>query len=413
MVALMGLLHFHLAGHQAIPLVGNATGTIGDPSGRSTERVALDQDVLARNVAGIEAQLERFFARGTEYASTRIADLDPSTLQPVRVLHNADWYRGIGVLEFLGTVGRHARIGAMLARDSVKSRLQTPQGISFTEFSYQLLQAYDFWYLYHHHGCRIQLGGSDQWGNIIAGTDLIHRLPGAQPLPMASRSLDDGDGAFGLTIPLLTTASGEKFGKSAGNAIWLDETRTSPFDIYQFFVKTADSDVERFLKMFTLLPLSRIARVVEEHRDAPENFAAQKLLAAETTELIHGKEGVQQALCATEVLFGSRKSLGLQQFTGHDFASAFIRDPRMVSLDRSAVVGKSIDEIAVLLDSCRSKSEAARLVRGGGLYWNNRPVTDSKWVPEAERGDFVGGGTIGILRTGKTNCRLLRLLDAE
>ncbi|KAJ2302540.1 tyrosyl-tRNA synthetase, partial [Coemansia sp. Cherry 401B] len=258
--------------HQAIPLVGNATGTIGDPSGRSTERVALDQDVLARNVAGIEAQLERFFARGTEYASTRIADLDPSTLQPVRVLHNADWYRGIGVLEFLGTVGRHARIGAMLARDSVKSRLQTPQGISFTEFSYQLLQAYDFWYLYHHHGCRIQLGGSDQWGNIIAGTDLIHRLPGAQPLPMAS-------------------PSGEKFGKSAGNAIWLDETRTSPFDIYQFFVKTADSDVERFLKMFTLLPLSRIARVVEEHRDAPENFAAQKLLAAETTELIHGKEG--------------------------------------------------------------------------------------------------------------------------
>ncbi|KAJ2482580.1 tyrosyl-tRNA synthetase [Coemansia sp. RSA 2131] len=412
MVALMGLLHFSLAGHQAIPLVGNATGTIGDPSGRNTERVALDHQELATNVAGIEAQLIRFFDRGTQYALTRIPSLDPSSLKPVRVLHNADWYKGLGVLDFLGTVGRHSRVGTMMARDSVKSRLQSMHGISFTEFSYQLLQAYDFWHLYHHYGCRVQLGGSDQWGNITAGTDLIHRLPGAQTLKVSSESDNTSDEAFGLTIPLLTTASGEKFGKSAGNAIWLDEARTSPFDIYQFFIKTADTDVERFLKMFTLLPLPQIAQTIEEHTRAPHNFIAQKLLAAEVTELIHGTQGVQQALCATQVLFGNRQTLEAQKFTSKDFAAAFAHDQRMVEVARSCIIGKSVADIAVLLGSCKSKSEATRLVRGGGLYWNGAVVEDSKWVPSVEKGDFVGEGTVGIVRTGKTNYRLLRLLDS-
>ncbi|KAJ2497698.1 tyrosyl-tRNA synthetase [Coemansia sp. RSA 1972] len=401
MVTLMGLLHFSLAGHQAIPLVGNATGSIGDPSGRNTERTALDRDELAANVAGIEAQLVRFFARGTQYAVSRIPHLDPSLLKPVRVLHNADWYTSLGVLDFLGTVGRHARVGTMMARDSVKSRLQSVHGISFTEFSYQLLQAYDFWHLYHHHKCRVQLGGSDQWGNITAGTDLIHRMHGPQP---------SGE-AFGLTIPLLTTASGEKFGKSAGNAIWLDETRTSPFDIYQFFIKTADSDVERFLKIFTLLPLSRIAQVIEEHKGAPHTFIAQKLLAAEVTELIHGTQGVQQALCATEVLFGNRQTLEAQKFTSDDFDAAFAHDQRMVKVARASVIGKTVADIAVLLGSCKSKSEATRLARGRGLYWNGT-VVDSKWIPCVEKGDFVGDRTVGVVRTGKTNYRLLKLLDS-
>ncbi|KAJ2451126.1 tyrosyl-tRNA synthetase [Coemansia sp. RSA 2336] len=409
MVTLMGLLHFHLAGHQVLPLVGNATGAIGDPSGRSTERVALEQDVLAKNIAGIELQLRRFFERGTAYAQSRIPDLDPDALRPVRVLHNADWYRGLGVLQFLGSVGRHVRIGAMMARDSVKSRLQSPQGISFTEFSYQLLQAYDFWYLYHHHGCRVQLGGSDQWGNITAGTDLIRRLPGPQSTSSEQDSQGVGE-AFGLTIPLLTTASGEKFGKSAGNAVWLDETRTSPFDIYQFFVKTSDADVEKFLKMFTLLPLPKIAQVVEDHSQAPHNFLAQKLLAAEVTQLIHGQAGLNQALCATEVLFGSRQSLESRQFTRQDFVNAFLGDHRLVSVPRSQVLGKPISEIAVLLGSCKSKSEATRLARSGGLYWNSQPIADSKWTPSVEGGDFIGENTIGIVRTGKTNYRLLQIL---
>ncbi|KAJ1837904.1 tyrosyl-tRNA synthetase, partial [Coemansia sp. RSA 2703] len=305
MVTLMGLLHFHLGGHQAIPLVGNATGMIGDPSGRSTERVALDRETLARNIAGIEAQLQRFFSRGTEYALKRMPEIDPTRLRKVCVLHNADWYQDMNILQFLGSVGRYSRVGAMMARDSVKSRLQSMHGISFTEFSYQLLQAYDFWHLYHHHGCRIQLGGSDQWGNITAGTDLIHKMPFQQDGCdtgglIAEPENGSVDTAYGLTIPLLTTSSGEKFGKSAGNAIWLDEAKTSAFDIYQFFVKTSDADVERFLKMFTLLPVRRIAEVMSEHREVPENFAAQRLLAAEVTELIHGQSGLNRALCATE-----------------------------------------------------------------------------------------------------------------
>lgn len=408
MVTLMGLLHFHLAGHQAIPLVGNATGSIGDPSGRSTERVALDEHTLAKNINGIEAQLVRFFQRGTDYATRRIPELDPTKLKQIRILHNADWYKDMDILSFLGHVGRHARVGAMMARDSVKSRIQTTQGISFTEFSYQLLQAYDFWYLYHHHGCRIQLGGSDQWGNITAGTDLIHRMP-------LSSNSNTKEEAFGLTIPLLTTSSGEKFGKSAGNAIWLDETKTSPFDIYQFFVKTADADVERFLKMFTLLPLPKINDVMAEHVHQPERFVAQKMLAAEITELIHGPEGVKQAQCATQVLFGNGKLSDIQRFTAQDFIDAFAHDKRMITVTKAKIMDKTISDVAVLVGSCKSKSETARLVHNCGLYWNNEPVNDAKWIPvcsqDPQLNNFIGQGSIGIIRTGKTNYRLLRLLE--
>ncbi|KAJ2084216.1 tyrosyl-tRNA synthetase [Coemansia sp. RSA 988] len=405
MVTLMALLHFHLAGHRAIPVVGSATGMIGDPSGRSTERAVLEAQELAHNISGIEAQLQRFFARGAEYAAGRVQGLDTAMLQEVQVLRNGDWYSGMGVLEFLGSVGRHARIGTMMARDSVRTRMQSEQGISFTEFSYQLLQAYDFWYLYQHHGCRIQVGGSDQWGNITAGTDLIHRM-------CNTTGQADTEAAYGLTIPLLTTASGAKFGKSAGNAVWLDEQRTSAFDVYQFFVRTADSDVERQLKQLTLLPLERIAQTMAEHTRAPERFAAQRLLAAEVTELLHGAAGVRQAQCATEVLFGEGPSeAGEYQLTAEDFAQAFAGDRRMVAVTRAQVAELEIDALAVLTGACTSKSEAARLARGGGLYWNGRAVSDSKWKPRADNGDFVGGGTIGVIRTGKANHRMVRVVD--
>ncbi|KAJ2732941.1 tyrosyl-tRNA synthetase [Coemansia sp. BCRC 34962] len=421
MVTLMGLLHFHLAGHQVLPLVGNATGMIGDPSGKSSERVALGQSTLAKNVAGIEAQLDRFFRRGTRYAAQRMPDLDHRGLKPVRILHNADWYQDMNILAFLGHIGRYARVGTMMARDSVKSRLQSSQGISFTEFSYQLLQAYDFWYLYHHHGCCVQLGGSDQWGNITAGTDLISRMPFSETknetgeTSVLYENLDTSSkggesGPLGITISLLTTASGEKFGKSAGNAIWLDENRTSAFDVYQFFVKTADADVEKLLKMFTLLPLPRIEQVMLTHREAPERFVAQKLLAAEVTELIHGIPGLQKALCSTAVLFGDQLS-SIQQFSEQDFVDTFAHDQRMVSVPASDIEGKSVSDIAVLLGSCQSKSAAARLMSAGGLYWNNKPVVDKMWKPLVGTDDFLGQGTIGILRTGKTSHRILRVIS--
>ncbi|KAJ2162145.1 tyrosyl-tRNA synthetase [Coemansia sp. RSA 552] len=394
MATLMALLHFHLGGHQAVALVGSATGTIGDPSGRSTERTVLARQELTRNVDAIDAQLRRFFERGTAYAQ-RHMEINDAALQPVVVARNADWYENMGVLDFLGRVGRHARVGAMMARDSVRSRLQSPQGLSFNEFSYQLLQAYDFWHLHREHACSVQIGGSDQWGNITAGADLIRRM-------------DPDASVYGLTVPLLTTTSGEKFGKSAGNAVWLDETRTSPFAVYQFFVRTADADVERLLKVFTLLPLDRIETVMQEHRAAPEGFGAQALLAAEATELIHGAAGLQQALCATEVLFGGAN---LNRFSAAEVASAFAGDSRMVTVSRTAAAGKAVDELAVLAGAVRSKSEAARLVQGGGLYWNGHVVTDRKWVPDATTGDYVGEGTVGVVRTGKANHRLIQLVD--
>ncbi len=228
LVTLMGLLHFHIRGHQTIALVGGATGSIGDPSGRQSERVPLTQEVLQANVAGIESQIHRFFKHGASYAEKH-GFSTTNYLKP-KVLNNFSWFNSMTVIDFLGSVGRYARVNTMLAKESVKSRMDTTQGISFTEFSYQLLQAYDFWYLYKHHDCRIQLGGSDQWGNITAGIDMISKR---RTVDEEEKKDDMESRAFGITIPLLLTSTGEKFGKSAGNAVWLDESMTSVFDFYQ------------------------------------------------------------------------------------------------------------------------------------------------------------------------------------
>ncbi|KAG0309122.1 tyrosyl-tRNA synthetase, partial [Dissophora globulifera] len=262
LVTLLGLLHFHIKGHTTIGLVGGATGSIGDPSGKSTERQPMSAATLAKNVAGIDAQFQQFFQRGRAYAENRGYSVQGAG-GLVKVVNNKTWFGKLSALEFLGDIGRYARVGTMIARDSVKSRLESPQGISFTEFSYQLLQAYDFWHLYHEDRCRIQLGGSDQWGNITAGIDLIHKKKKTTDEQVVIDSHNESEsekspGAYGLTIPLLTTATGEKFGKSAGNAVWLDEKMTSLFDFYQFFVKTADADVGRYLHYFTLLSADEI-----------------------------------------------------------------------------------------------------------------------------------------------------------
>ncbi|KAI7865165.1 hypothetical protein BDF14DRAFT_1092826 [Spinellus fusiger] len=259
LVTLMGILHFHIRGHQTIALVGGATGSIGDPSGRQSERVPLSQQVLTANVQGIEAQIHRFFSNGTAYAQQH--GFHQETVTP-KVLNNYTWFQSMSALELLGEVGRYARVNTMLGKESVKTRLDSTQGISFTEFSYQLLQAYDFWHLYHKESCRIQLGGSDQWGNITAGIDMIHR----KPYPQTTAEEHSQETAFGITIPLLLTSTGEKFGKSAGNAVWLDETMTSVFDFYQFFMKTQDEDVSRYLSMLTLLDSKKIDTIMQEHK---------------------------------------------------------------------------------------------------------------------------------------------------
>ncbi|KAI7883541.1 putative tyrosine-tRNA ligase [Lichtheimia hyalospora FSU 10163] len=395
LVTLMGLLHFGIHGHQAIALVGGATGSIGDPSGRKSERVPLTRDVLEQNVAGIERQIHRFFENGTTYAARHGYS---SATKPPKVLNNYDWFSGMSALEFLGDVGRYARVNTMLGKESVKSRIESTQGISFTEFSYQLLQAYDFWYLYQNHGCRVQLGGSDQWGNITAGIDMINRKRGM----VEEESLEDR--AFGITIPLLLTSSGEKFGKSAGNAVWLDESMTSFFDFYQFFMKTADDDVAKYLSMFTLLQRDQIKEIIHEHQKNPENRLAQQELANQTTELVHGVDGLHKAQTATKVLFGG----DLGSVTGEEIVQAFKDDSsRLVQLDRNQVIGLGLDGIATLAKATKSKSDAQKRIKAGGLYLNNTRVADPRYkVVESDLLD----GQVCVIRCGKSSYHLVHVV---
>jgi len=409
LVTLMGLLHFHIQGHQAIALIGGATGSIGDPSGRQSERVPLSQDTLQTNISHITAQIHRFFENGSCYAERRGWLKNESEQYTPKVLNNIEWFKGMSALEFLGDVGRYARVSQMLARESVKSRLDTEHGISFTEFAYQLLQAFDFWYLYHHHSCRIQLGGSDQWGNITAGIDMIHKKkPNSTSLYVPATDDDQEirrieDRAFGITIPLLLTSKGEKFGKSAGNAVWLDETMTSLFDFYQFFVKTADEDVERYLPLFTLMSPEELQFIMHEHKKNPEKRLAQHRLAEEATELVHGLESVSKAKTATKVLFGG----DLAEIGANDIIKAFAHDSqRLRTAQVDQVLNVGIDAVAVLAGATKSKSETQKLIKSGGVYLNNTKVTDPR--AKIQSTDLLNN-KLCVLRIGKSSYHMLHI----
>ncbi|CEI92781.1 Putative Tyrosyl-tRNA synthetase [Rhizopus microsporus] len=393
LVTLMGLLHFHIRGHQTIALVGGATGSIGDPSGRKSERVPLTKEVLATNVAGIESQIHRFFKNGTTYARQRGYDGNERT---PKVLNNYDWFSSMTALDFLSDIGRYARVNTMLAKESVKSRIESTQGISFTEFSYQLLQAYDFYYLYKHHDCRVQLGGSDQWGNITAGIDLISKKRQDEKEDLQSR-------AFGITIPLLLTSTGEKFGKSAGNAVWLDETMTSVYDFYQFLMRSSDDDVGKYLRMFTLLSPNEIKDIMNEHQKSPELRIAQTKLANETTELVHGSDGLQRAQTATRVLFGQTDSL-----SGDQIIQAFKGDKhRFTQLEKSRLIGAGLDQIAAMTNAVKSKSEAQKKMKAGGFYLNNTRITHHQTTLTEQ--DLIDGKVV-ILRIGKSSFYLIEAI---
>ncbi|TFY65347.1 hypothetical protein EVJ58_g2026 [Rhodofomes roseus] len=353
LLPLLCLLHFQLRGHKIISLVcillhtsqsclidnrqiGGATGLIGDPSGRSTERPLAAASVVEDNVTSLSDAIQRFFAGAMEYARKRLPPSETQLSLP-DVRNNLHWFKDMGLLEFLRTVGIYHRVNNMMARESVRARLSSQQGISFTEFTYQLLQSYDFLRLHKDAGCNIQLGGSDQWGNIVAGIDLINHVNAA--------SSPDGkpDKGYGIVTPLLTTASGEKFGKSAGNAVSLDPSVTNVFDFYQFFLRTTDADVGRYLKMFTLLPIAKIDEVVQNHERAPELRTAQRLLAEEVTELIHGKDGVRRAVAATAVLYGS----DFTSVKASDVVEALTGLPILHVLDDVEVFGIPAPKLAV------------------------------------------------------------------
>lgn len=270
LLVLMNLLHWQRGGHQVLALVGGATGLIGDPSHRTKERDLLQQDVIDKNIRGIEKNIRTIFENHEKY----FYEQKEFPLKPVTVVNNIEWYKNVNVIDFIRSVGRHFRMGTMLIKTSVESRLKSDTGMSFTEFTYQIFQAYDWLCLLNKHNCRFQVGGSDQLGNITAGHELISRTAKKE--------------VFGLTLPLITAEGGKKFGKSLGNAVWLAPEKSSSFSLYQFFIRTTDSDVENYLKLFTFLPLNYIKQLMIEHKEQPELRKAQKKLAENVTLLVHG-----------------------------------------------------------------------------------------------------------------------------
>lgn len=349
MVAIMVLKQFQLHGHRPIALIGGGTGLIGDPSGRSSERNLLDAEQLKTNIKGIRKSLGKILEFEGENAAT--------------LVNNGDWLGEFKFLDFLRDVGRHFRLGEMLAKDSVRTRLDSESGMSFTEFCYQLLQAYDFRYLLEEYDCVLQCGGSDQWGNITAGKEFIRRTVGKQ--------------AFGMTTPLLVDSEGKKMGKSVGGAVWLNEEKLSPYEFYQYWVRQDDRDIERFLKMVTLLPLDEIAKVVAEHAEDPGKRIGQKRLALEVTALIHGAEEARKAKDASEALFGGALA-GKQDSE----MRAIFNDVPSVQLPRADLdAGLDVLDLLTRTNLSSSKKEARRLVAQNGLYLNNAP---EPW-PQEER----------------------------
>ncbi|EEY64400.1 tyrosyl-tRNA synthetase, putative [Phytophthora infestans T30-4] len=338
----IALRHFQRAGVRPILLVGGATGMIGDPSGKSEERVLLSDDTVLHNAQEI--------AKGL----SAVLDFDDPKTGAI-ICNNAEWHTQMSAVTWMRDIGRHFRVNAMLQRESVKKRLETDQGISFLEFSYQLFQAYDFLHLYRNYGCVAQIGGSDQWGNIASGIELVRK--------------STGEGVFGATLALLTTATGEKYGKSAGNAIWLDSEKTSVFDFYQFFLRSDDRDVEKLLNSFTFREVDEIHGIIAEHEKAPEKRAAQKVLAEEITVMMHGQEGLKAALDATEMLFGKKTG----PLTSEEML-CMAGDAPMTVLSRADVINQSLVDLAVRIGATKSKAECRRLIKSGGVYLNNERV---------------------------------------
>ncbi|MCK9488245.1 MAG: tyrosine--tRNA ligase [Xanthomonadales bacterium] len=379
---LMGQLtlrRFQLAGHHPIALAGGATGMIGDPSGKSAERNLLSPEQLAHNVAAIGGQL------------SGLLDFD-STTNPARLVDNADWMRPLGFLEVLRDVGKHFPVTAMLAKDSVRSRMDSDAGISYTEFSYQILQAYDFHYLRQALDCELQIGGSDQWGNITAGIDFVRRK--------------SAHTVWGLTFPLITRADGSKFGKTESGAVWLDPQRTSPYRFYQFFLNTEDERVVDYLKKFTFLERAQIEELAQAQQDNPGARAAQRALAEEVTRLVHGQAALAAAIKASAILFGG----SIEDIDEAVFGDVVGEVPTF-PLPRTQLAGDGVALVDLLITAglCPSRGQARRDIDGGGIYLNNER--------SAEAGRQVGSndllfGRYLLLRKGKKSYAVIALVDA-
>jgi tyrosyl-tRNA synthetase len=392
LLPIMGLARLQRFGHTPIAIAGGGTGLIGDPSGKTQERLLLTNEKVEENLAGIQGQLARFL------------DFDAKA-NPARIVNNADWLATISLMEFLRDVGKHFTVNGMVAKESVKRRLEQADGISFTEFSYMLLQAYDYLVLYDRYGCRLQMGGSDQWGNITAGADLIRRLRGEREGVQAGPNAEKAKPlAHGLVFPLVTTSSGVKFGKTEAGAVWLSAELTSPFRFYQFWLNVDDRDVVHYLKSFTWLGQEEIAELEEKLRTAPQEREAQRTLAREVTRAVHGETEVDKAVRASRILFGE----SMADLEPRDVAEIFADVPSS-QIERSRLVpdGLPLVELLVAAGLVPSKSEARRAIQGGGIYVNNQREADEKRRISAV--DAIGRELL-VLRKGRKDYHLVRVV---
>lgn len=379
LVPILLLYHLQRAGHKPLALVGGATGMVGDPSGKSEERNLLNEETLSKNVAGVRKQLEKYL------------DFDSSKKNCAEIVNNYDWFKGLGFIDFLRDVGKHITVNYMMAKDSVKKRIEGDTGISYTEFAYQLMQGYDFYWLYQNKNCKLQMGGSDQWGNITTGTELIRRKASGE--------------AFAFTCPLITKADGGKFGKTEKGNVWLDAEKTSPFQFYQFWLNAADADAEKWIKIFTLIEKNEIDQLIQEHIKDPSARILQKKLATAITSFVHGEKECEIAQQTTEQLFGKKDDINFREMDEAGLLQAMEGVP--VHAISSTQISNGIDVVSFLAETgiFPSKGEARKMVAGGGVSVNKEKITDVGFIIDSSQ--LLAGGHI-VVQRGKKNHHLVK-----
>lgn len=382
MVSIMILKHFQNCGHKPFALVGGATGMIGDPSMKSQERNLLDEQTLNHNVACIKAQLSKFL------------DFESDADNRAELVNNYDWMKGYSFLDFTRDIGKHITVNYMMSKDSVKKRLssESREGMSFTEFTYQLLQGYDFLWLYENKGCTLQMGGADQWGNITTGSELIRRILGKE--------------AYALTCPLITKADGGKFGKTEKGNIWLDPERTSPYQFYQFWLNVSDTDAEKYIRIFTMLGKEEIDSAIAAHQQAPHERSLQKLLAKEVTTMVHGAQEYEKAVSASQMLFGNATSEALKSLDEKTFLAVFDGVPTFEVEDSKFPMG-IIDLLAAESKVFPSKGECRKMIQAAGVSINKEKVTDANAMIGSE--SYINGKYI-LAQKGKKNYFIIKIV---
>lgn len=381
---LIGLIHTQRGEHQPIALIGGATGKIGDPSGKTKERQLLENDVIDKNLISITSQIQNVFNNHREY----FWNDKKGPLCELQIVNNADWYKDINFLDFISKVGRHFRMGQMLSRSSVQSRMENEEGMSFTEFTYQIFQAYDWLELFKNYNCHFQLGGTDQMGNIMTGCELITRVLKKQ--------------VFGITMPLITNEEGDKFGKTAKNAVWLDKNKTSEFSFYQFFLRQPDTEAEKLLNFFSFLPSIEIIHLIEKHKRFPELRIAQKAVAEQLTLLIHGIEGLTRAKNISEALYsGNANAIG--ELNKEDVKEIFSGAPYRELIMEP---GTKMIEAAMLAQCFRNKDDAERIIAAGGFQINMKKTTNPSEILAPDVHILPNG--ISLFRVGKKNYSIIK-----